>query len=240
MIRTLLIDDDEKLATLLIEYTERYGISIQSELNPRDALNRLKAETFDCVILDVMLPDMDGFEVLKHIRSDSAIPVVMLTARGEVTDRVVGLEMGADDYLPKPFDPRELVARISAVVKRRPPSTDRNATNEKTNTSNLLQSGDIRIDTNTRTVTHADNEVGLTTMEYQLLLLLASSPGKDFSRDEILSELKGTDNELFSRSVDILISRLRAKLKPAKPIQTVHGYGYCWLQSAPPTDTVDR
>ncbi len=239
MIRTLLIDDDKKLAALLSEYTGGYGISIQSELHPKDALNLLKEKTFDCVILDVMLPDMDGFEVLKHIRSTSNIPVVMLTARGEVTDRVVGLEMGADDYLPKPFDPRELVARINTVVKRRLSSTDGPATDERTNTLNLLRSGDIRIDTNTRTVTCANNEVSLTTMEYQLLLLLASSPGKDFSRDEILSELKGTDNELFSRSVDILVSRLRAKLKPAKPIQTVHGYGYCWLQSTPPTGTVN-
>lgn len=228
MIRALLIDDDKKLVSLLTEYTGRYGIEVEAELHPAVGLKRLDNESFDCVVLDVMLPDMDGFEVLKHIRQNSEIPVVMLTARGEVTDRIVGLEMGADDYLPKPFDPRELVARINAIVKRRGNFADAGS-HSSTSGNGQLQSGSIKIDTNTRTVTQANKEISVTTMEYQLLLLLAGSPGRDFSRDEILSELKGTDNELFSRSVDILVSRLRAKLKPATPIQTVHGYGYCWL-----------
>ena len=146
MIRALLIDDDKKLVSLLTEYTGRYGIEVEAELHPAVGLKRLDNESFDCVVLDVMLPDMDGFEVLKHIRQNSEIPVVMLTARGEVTDRIVGLEMGADDYLPKPFDPRELVARINAIVKRRGNFADAGS-HSSTSGNGQLQSGSIKIDT---------------------------------------------------------------------------------------------
>lgn len=220
MLDVLLIDDDEKLAPLLTEYCARYDISITSAMKPSAGFEALKATHFDAVILDIMLPEMDGFEVCRTIRADSDIPVIMLTARGDVTDRVVGLEIGADDYLPKPFEPRELVARVNTIVKRKGSNAE---------PSDTLYFEHLTIDTAQRKVQVKGNNVTLTTMEYQLLVLLARSPGKDFSRDDILNQLKGTETELFSRSVDILISRLRSKLKPSEPIQTVYGSGYAFV-----------
>lgn len=220
MLKVLLIDDDEKLSPLLTEYCQKYDIQISAAFKPSTGLQILDNEAFDAVILDVMLPEMDGFEVCRTIRRTSDIPVIMLTARGEVTDRVVGLEIGADDYLPKPFDPRELVARINTIVKRKTPSAPE---------SSALVFEDLTIDQAKREVSVRGSLVSLTTMEYQLLLMMAQSPGKDFSRDDILNYLKGTETELFSRSVDILISRLRGKLKPASPIKTVYGSGYAFV-----------
>jgi len=220
MHQVLLIDDDKKLAPLLTEYCERYGIAISAAELPSTGLQMLRSGDYDGAILDVMLPEMDGFELCRTIRQFSEIPIIMLTARGEVTDRVVGLEIGADDYLPKPFDPRELVARLNSIIKRKtvtPPVTA------------LLEFDQLCIDTNQRQVSVNHKHLELTTMEYQLLLLLANNPGKDFSRDDILNQLKGIDTELFSRSVDILVSRLRTKLKPAKPIKTVYGSGYAFV-----------
>ncbi len=224
MLRALLIDDDEKLAPLLSEYCVKFDISITPAHKPSAGLKLLNEETFDAVILDVMLPEMDGFEVCRTIRKTNTIPVIMLTARGEVTDRVVGLEIGADDYLPKPFDPRELVARIKAIAKRKQPASP--------SQTDLLSFEDLVIDQQQREVRVKGKPVELTTMEYQLMLLLAGSPGKDFSRDDILNHLKGTETELFSRSVDILVSRLRNKLKPATPIKTVYGAGYAFVSKA--------
>jgi len=220
MLNVLLIDDDEKLAPLLKDYCARYDISITSAIKPSIGLEALKAENFDAVILDIMLPEMDGFEVCRTIRTNSDIPIIMLTARGDVTDRVVGLEIGADDYLPKPFEPRELVARVNTIVKRKSVSA---------RTIDVMQFDTLIIDTIQREVHVGGKNIVLTTMEYQLLLLLAKSPGRDFSRDDILNQLKGTETELFSRSVDILISRLRSKLKPAEPIKTVYGSGYAFV-----------
>jgi OmpR family response regulator RpaB len=220
MHKVLLIDDDKKLAPLLKEYCERYNIDVSSAELPSIGLQKLKSGAFEAVILDVMLPEMDGFEVCKNIRQFSEIPVIMLTARGEVTDRVVGLEIGADDYLPKPFDPRELVARLNTIMKRKAPTSIAAAN---------LEFDQLSINPSLREVTVLGKALELTTMEYQLLLLLANNPGKDFSRDDILNQLKGIDTELFSRSVDILVSRLRTKLKPAKPIKTVYGSGYAFV-----------
>lgn len=220
MLNVLIIDDDEKLTQLVQEYFAGFNIDVAAEHLPSTGLERLKQNTFDAVILDVMLPEMDGFEVCKSIRSFSEIPIIMLTARGEVMDRVVGLELGADDYLPKPFEPRELVARVNSIAKR------------KTSDDGELSFEGLRINQQQRLVLVNDKPVELTTMEYQLLLLLATSPGKDFTRDDILNQLKGTETELFSRSVDILISRLRNKLKPTKPIKTVYGSGYAFVSPA--------
>ena len=224
MLNVLLIDDDEKLAVLLQEYCAGFDINIAGELLPSTGLVRLKKNPFDAVILDVMLPEMDGFEVCKAIRAFSEIPIIMLTARGDVMDRVVGLELGADDYLPKPFEPRELVARLNTIVRRK--QTD-------SFEEGILLFDGLQIDTQQRMVSVNEQPVELTTMEYQLLLLMAASPGKDFSRDDILNQLKGTETELFSRSVDILISRLRSKLKPLEPIKTVYGSGYAFVASPP-------
>lgn len=227
MNRILIIDDDEKLAAPLAEYFSRFDLDLVSAVTPSAGQGLLATEDFDLVILDVMLPEKDGFELCRDIRKSSDIPVVMLTARGEVTDRVVGLEIGADDYLPKPFEPRELVARIQNILRRRTPTRD-NA-KEDDATDGLLVFENLIIDLHRRNVSVNGKTVDLTSMEFQLLALLATSPGRDYSRDEILNELKGTETELFSRSVDIMISRLRQKLKPTEPIKTVWGAGYAFI-----------
>lgn len=220
MPNVLLIDDDEDLAELLIEYAQRFATNITAIHNPIEALSLLREQhTFDAIILDVMLPQMDGFETCRQIRQFSDIPIVMLTARGDVTDRIVGLELGADDYLPKPFEPRELMARLQANMKRQ----------QKSSSSHIMVFDELTIDTNTREVSIDSQPVELTTKEYELLSILACSAGKTFSRDDLLSAIKGNDLELFSRSIDILVSRLRQKLKPTNPIKTVHGAGYAFV-----------
>lgn len=221
MNKILLIDDDEELAPLLAEYFARFNLDLSNETHPQDGLDRLEAEAFDLVILDLMLPDMDGFEVCRNIRKTNDIPVVMLTARGEVTDRIVGLELGADDYLPKPFEPRELVARIQNILKRVERQPER---------SEPASDGPLQIDQEHQRVMLNDEEMDLTFNEYQLLCLLASEPGKTFSRDDILHHLKGMELEIFSRSVDIAVSRLRQKLKPLDCIKTHRGLGYAFIE----------
>ncbi len=220
MYKILLIDDDERLGELLSRYFERHDLELESALRPSEGLKKLAQGGFDLVILDVMLPEMDGFEVCKAIRKENEIPIIMLTARGEVMDRVVGLELGADDYLPKPFEPRELVARIQSILKR---------TAHHGVASTVIRFGELSIDTELREATLEGNSLELSTMEYKLLELLAANPGKTFSRDEILNQLKGIEAELFTRSVDILVSRLRQKLKPLECIKTIRGSGYCFV-----------
>ena len=220
MHQVILIDDDDKLGPILTDYCAQYGLEVTAITRPSAGLAALEKGSYDAAILDVMLPEMDGFTLCRRIREQSEIPIIMLTARGEVTDRVVGLELGADDYLPKPFDPRELVARLHRIIQRKAPAPTPDP---------IMQWGELRIDPNARAVSVAGRVIDLTTMEYQLLLLLTENPGKDFSRDDILQQLKGTENELFSRSVDILISRLRSKLKPLTPIKTVYGSGYAFV-----------
>lgn len=221
----LLIDDDGKLAEALGEYCVRFDIRIEPALTPSAGLEKLARDHFDAVILDVMLPEMNGFEVCKRIRQDSDIPIIMLTARGDVTDRIVGLEIGADDYLPKPFDPRELVARLQVNINRHGRQL---ATGAVDATAELHFDG-LSLNLLKREALVQGSPVELTTMEFSLLQILSESPGKAFSRDQILGVLKGTENELFTRSVDILVSRLRAKLKPLQAIRTLHGAGYAFV-----------
>jgi OmpR family response regulator RpaB len=218
MHRILLIDDDERLGGLLSRYFERHDLELESALQPSTGLQKLAQGGYDLVILDVMLPEMDGFEVCKAIRKESEIPIIMLTARGEVMDRVVGLELGADDYLPKPFEPRELVARIQSILKR--------ALHHGLSQA-PIHIGDLVINTELKETTLAGEHLDLSTMEYKLLELLARHPGKTFSRDEILNQLRGIEADLYTRSVDILVSRLRQKLKPLECIKTIRGSGYC-------------
>ncbi|ASJ71386.1 response regulator transcription factor [Granulosicoccus antarcticus] len=225
MQKVLLIDDDGKLAEALGEYCVRFDIQIEPALTPSSGLNKLSRDQYDAVILDVMLPEMNGFEVCKRIRQESDIPIIMLTARGDVTDRIVGLEIGADDYLPKPFDPRELVARLQVNINRHA----RLAKSTIVPADTELYFDGLSLNLLKREVVVGGSAVELTTMEFSLLQLLSESPGTAFSRDQILSVLKGTENELFSRSVDILVSRLRAKLKPLLPIRTLHGAGYAFV-----------
>ena len=222
----LLIDDDEKLGDLLVDYFERFDFKLSAVTHPKDGIQIVKDNPPELVILDVMLPDMDGFEVCRAIRKESRIPIVMLTARGEVTDRIVGLELGADDYLPKPFEPRELVVRIQSVLRR----VDEAVSDKKQSTLNFTG---LSIDTRLRIAVLDDEQLELTTMEYQVLVMFAENPGKTFNRDEILNYLRGTEMEIFSRSVDILISRLRNKLgdtsKNPRFVKTIGGTGYAFI-----------
>ena len=227
MHRILLIDDDTQLATLLGQYFKQFSFELESVTLPSQGIVLLNQNHYDLVILDIMLPEMDGFEVCKTIRKDSDIPIIMLTARGEVMDRIVGLELGADDYLPKPFEPRELVARIQGIIKR---ARANNESGEKLEA--VLTFETLRIDAGKRQVTMDDEILPLSAMEYQLLLLFATSPQKTFTRDELLNKLKGIDADIYTRSIDIMVSRLRQKLKPLDLIRTIRGLGYVFVGQA--------
>jgi len=216
MKKLMLIDDDEKLAQPLRAYFSRYDLDLESEIQPLEAIDRLKREDFDFVVLDVMLPQIDGFETCRRIRQFSDIPIIMLTARGEVMDRVVGLEIGADDYLPKPFEPRELVARIQNILKR----------GVRRNHPGLYQIGDLSIDLNKKLVTKNELIIDITSTEFALLALLVQNQNKVFNRDEIMLALKGVDADIYSRAIDVLVSRLRQKLQKPELIRTVRGAGY--------------
>ncbi len=225
MHRVLLIDDDKQLGPPLATYFQRFELSLTQALKPSDGLARLRAGGFDVAILDVMLPEMDGFELCRTIRKESDIPIIMLTARGEVMDRVVGLELGADDYLPKPFEPRELVARVQTVLRRRVGNGSQ--PHAAANGQGVLQfEGGLAIDPARRSVTRLGEEVELTGTEFELLHLLARESGRVFSRDDILNQLRGQEAELFTRAVDIVVSRLRKKLEPLDCIKTLRNAGY--------------
>ncbi|UCH21399.1 MAG: response regulator transcription factor [Deltaproteobacteria bacterium] len=219
----LIIDDDKKLNRLLEDFLSDFGFRTLSETHPDVGLRKLRQQSPDLVILDVMLPGINGFEVCKRIRQTHTLPIIMLTARGEPMDKVVGLEIGADDYVAKPFEPRELVARIQAVLRRckKVPDTRPQAF------------GRLEIDFPRRIVRLDGSVVNLTTNEFTILALLTRNPGKVFDRDQILQELSGIDSDAFNRTVDISISRLRRKLKddPQKPtfIKTIWGAGYVFV-----------
>ena len=225
--KLLIIDDDTKLNELLKSLLENYGFEVTSASNPFSGLNLLKNNNFNLVLLDVMMPEIDGFELLKKIREFSEIPVIMLTARGEVSSRIVGLELGADDYIPKPFDIGELVARIKAVLKR---VDTRGSFSEH----KILETDNgLKIDTLKREAYLGNEKINLSTMEYDLLLLFIKNKGRVLTRDNIMEHLKGYEWNVFDRSVDILVSRLRNKLKdnPHSPkfIKTVRGIGYIFI-----------
>jgi OmpR family response regulator RpaB len=220
MPRLLLIDDDEQLGAPLATYFRRFEFELQHATRPSEGLKRLRGGGFDVAILDVMLPEMDGFELCRTIRRESNIPIVMLTARGDVMDRVVGLELGADDYLPKPFEPRELLARIQTILRRAAPANGHGA-------RQLRFEGGLAIDLDRRTVQRDGLGVELTSTEFELLAMLAQAPGKVYSRDDILEKLRGQSAEdIHTRAVDILVSRLRRKLEPLDCIKTLRNAGY--------------
>jgi two-component system OmpR family response regulator len=222
MPRILLIDDDAQLGPPLAAYFARFDFQLECALKPSDGLAKLQRQHFDAAILDVMLPEMDGFALCRAIRKDSDMPLIMLTARGDVMDRVVGLELGADDYVPKPFEPRELVARLQTVLRRRVATPQ---TAALANGTALLFEG-LTVDVPTRTVTRLGEAIGLTSTEFDLLLLLAKEPGKVFSRDDILNHLRGHEVDMLTRAVDIVVSRLRKKLEPLDCIKTLRNAGY--------------
>jgi len=216
----LVIDDDVKLCELLREYLARFNYEVLAAHDSVSGLAHIKKQQPDLVVLDVMIPEVDGFEVLREIRKSSKLPVIMLTARGETSDKVVGLELGADDYLAKPFEPRELVARIQTVLRR-----------AQTRYGSVhLEFGDLVIELDGHTVTHQGKLLQLTTTEFDVLKLLATHSGKVLSRDDLMERLRGIDCDAFNRSIDIAVSRLRTKLgddaKNPRYIKTIRGKGY--------------
>jgi DNA-binding response OmpR family regulator len=219
----LIIDDDKKLNALLSDYLSGFKYSVRSSADPQEGLLLVEKLRPDVIVLDIMLPGMDGFEVLKRIRGSHDIPVIMLTARGEVPDRIVGLSLGADDYMPKPFEPRELVARIQSILRR---------ARGQRGTKEARVFGELSIDLNGRTASIGGHGVELTAMEFDALSLLSSEPARVFTRDQLQERLKGCGWEAFDRSIDVLVSRVRQKLgdDPKKPryIRTVRGSGYAF------------
>ena len=219
----LVIDDDVQLCELLKDYLARFDYAMVAAHDGRSGLSLINKRHPDLVVLDVMIPQLDGFEVLREIRKESKLPVIMLTARGELTDKVVGLELGADDYLAKPFEPRELVARIQTVLRRTKAEEE----------ASVIASGELVIDLDGLSATHQGQPLQLTTTEFELLALLAKHSGKVMSRDDLMAQVRGIDWDAYNRAIDIAISRLRSKLgddsKDPSYIKTVWGKGYMFV-----------
>ncbi|MCU0655437.1 MAG: response regulator transcription factor [Polyangiaceae bacterium] len=226
-LRVLLIDDDIKLYELLASYLEQNGVSVTCAGDGRKGLVALDAGVYDAVLLDVMMPGMDGLEVCRRIRAKSNIPVLMLTARGDETDRVVGLELGADDYIPKPFSPRELLARLKAVLRRTSPEV----------VAERLVAGLIVADVPARRVQMEERELDLTGIEFDILVALMRRAGRVVPREALLAEAGRSDVVVGERTVDVHISHLRQKLgdDPRSPrlIKTVRGVGYVLAKDLP-------
>jgi len=225
--RVLVIDDDRKLCRLIRDYLQPMGYEVSAAHTGTDGVERALGEDWDAVILDIMLPGLDGFDVLKQIRRTSEVPVIMLTARGEEADRIVGLEMGADDYLPKTFSTRELLARLRAVVRRSRSPRPIQAEEQE------IVLGLLRIHPGARVAVLCDQPLGLTPVEFDLLLCLARAQGRVKTRQALLDEIRDRDYEVFDRSVDVHISALRKKLgddpKTPRFIRTVRSAGYMWI-----------
>jgi len=226
-LRVLLVDDDTKLYELLASYLEQNGVNVTCASDGRKGLMALDAGVYDAVLLDVMMPGMDGLEVCRRIRAKSNIPVLMLTARGDETDRVVGLELGADDYIPKPFSPRELLARLKAVLRRTSPEV----------VAERLVAGHIVADVPARRVQMESRELDLTGIEFDILVALMRRAGRVVPREALLSEAGRSDVVVGERTVDVHISHLRQKLgdDPRAPrlIKTVRGVGYVLAKDPP-------
>jgi DNA-binding response OmpR family regulator len=222
--RILLIDDDVSLGGMVADYLAAAGFKVTNAPTAREGEQRLKRESYDALILDLMLPDADGLEVCRRIRQTSDLPVLMLTARGDAMDRVVGLEIGADDYLPKPFEPRELLARLRAILRRKTAPASRD----------LLRFGRLEIDRGARRARLDGEDCVLTSHQFALLSALAEHAGRVMSREALMDLLGGDDAEAFDRSVDVHISRIRAVIEddPKKPrrIITVRGAGYVFAR----------
>src|SRR5215510_2665143 len=222
--RILLIDDDVRLSGMVADYLAQAGFRVTPSATAREGEQRLKRERYDLLILDLMLPDSDGLEVCRRVRQSSDLPVLMLTARGDAMDRVIGLEIGADDYLPKPFEPRELLARVRAILRRKLSPTQRD----------LLRFGRLEIDRGARRARLDGRDCMLTSHQFALLDALAGHAGRVMSRDALMDLLKGEAAEAFDRSVDVHISRIRAAIEddPKKPrrIITVRGAGYVFAR----------
>ncbi len=229
MQKILVIDDDTELCELLTDYLGSEGFQVSSVHNGSDGAEKAVTEEHDLVVLDVMLPGMNGFDVLRKVREESKVPVIMLTARGEDIDRIVGLELGADDYLSKPFNPRELVARIRAIARRtedsKGPSADTGVTSE-------INIGDVSLCTSNRSVKRQNELVDLTSVEFSLLHQLLQHAGQVLSREDLVKEVLGRQLSAYDRSIDVHMSALRRKLGhydgDQERIRTVRGVGYLY------------
>lgn len=223
--KLLMIEDDVRLAEMVRDYLGEHGFVLHHRQDGASGLRALREEDFAAVLLDVMLPDLDGFEICKRIRADSDVPVVMLTARGDETDRVVGLELGADDYLPKPFSLRELLARLRAVLRRGRAAGERQP---------ILRFGDLEIDPEAREARREGKTCELTGRQFDLLLILAERAGRAVSRDTLMEQASGDPHNAFDRSIDVHISRIRAAIEddPRRPkrILTIRGTGYLFVR----------
>ncbi len=227
--RILLVDDDRELCALVEEYLGEEGYAVESVQDPVPGLEAACSGRYQLVILDVMLPRLSGLELLRQVRARSRVPVLMLTARGEEVDRIVGLEMGADDYLPKPFNPRELVARIRAILRR----TDGDTESPREPTAPArIEVGDVCLQPPARRVTRSGEVVDLTALEFDLLKLLLESAGQVLSRDELSRKILDREFRPYDRSLDVHVSHLRRKLGPhpdgSERIQSVRGVGYVY------------
>ncbi len=229
-IRLLLIEDDERLASMLVAYLGRNGFEVTVERTGTEGLERLSHGPFDIVLLDLMLPDADGLSIFRRMRASGVpVPVIMVTAKGDPVDRIVGLELGADDYVAKPFDPRELLARVRAVL-RRP-----RGTSEDSSPARILRFGRLEIDAGACVARIDGTERPMTSHQFRLLLAMAGHAGRVLSREQLMDLVKGEPLEAFDRSIDVHIARIRAAIEddPKKPrrILTVRGAGYVFARS---------
>ena len=224
MEKILMIDDDVQLSELVEEFLSKNKFKLIIKHNPLEGLDYLEKNKMDLIILDIMLPEMDGFQVLQKIRNSLSTPVIMLTARGEVTDRIVGLELGADDYLPKPFEPRELLARIQSILRR---------SHSDAGIVEHVKFKGLEIDKIKQEVELDGNHLSLSTTEYDALLLFVENAGETLDREFLVENLRGISWQSYDRSVDVLVSRLRGKLgetpNNTRFIKTIHGIGYKFI-----------
>jgi two-component system phosphate regulon response regulator OmpR len=225
--RILVVEDDSRLAGMLLEYLGQAGFHVTVAPSGRTALERASADEYDAIVLDLMLPDLDGLDVCRRLRTTSDTPILMLTGRGDAVDRIVGLEIGADDYVPKPFEPRELLARLRAILRRR--------VSGKTVAERPLHFGRLEIDTAARAVRVDGKPCDLTSYQFDLLVTLADKAGRVLSRDLLMDLMKGEHLDAFDRSIDVHISRIRAAIEddPKKPrrVITVRGAGYVFAKA---------
>ncbi len=223
--RILLVEDDQRLALMVQDYLGEAGYSVVIAPNGADALLKQKSGEFNAIILDLMLPDMDGLEICRTVRTSDNIPILMLTAKGDAMDRVVGLELGADDYLPKPFEPRELLARLKAILRR----------GNSSGKHEVLRFGRLEIDRDSHEARLDGEACTLTSHQFEMLDVLARSAGRVLSRDALMDALKGTALEAFDRSIDVHVSRIRAEIeddpKTPKRVITVRGAGYLFART---------
>ncbi|NMF97341.1 two-component system response regulator OmpR [Aromatoleum toluolicum] len=228
--RVLLVDDDARLRELLSRYLQEQGFTVKSVVDASSMDRALHREHYDVMVLDLMLPGEDGLAICRRLRGDqNAIPIIMLTAKGDDVDRIIGLEMGADDYLAKPFNPRELVARIHAVMRRQPPTLPGAPTIE----DEVVKFGNVQVNLGVRSLVRDGEEISLTTGEFSLLKVLLQHPRQPLSRDKLMELARGREYGVFDRAIDVQVSRLRKLVEddPAKPryIQTVWGFGYVFV-----------